>query len=709
MNKASPHKLVWLLPLLPVLLGLLLVVGESRPQQVLRHALFDQYQRWRPRVYESVPVRIVDIDEASLAKLGQWPWSRRVLAELVDRLRAADVAALGFDVIFAEPDRLSPQAAADLWQLRGPLRSQLAQLPDPDQLFAQSLAQTPSVVGLALQAEAGAAGPKPAQKARWIRLGEAADGWLHGFGRAVTSLPRLEQAAQGNGVLTFVPDQDGVVRHVPLALRLGETLLPSLVSETLRVAQGQQNIMLRSAGQESGLAEVRIGALTMPTTPQGELWLHYSPNQPQRYVPAWQVLAGQVPPEQLQGHIALVGTSAQGLMDMRFSPFGMVPGVETHAQALEQILSGHYLTRPSWAQGLEAALVVVGGLGIGWLALRLRALPAAAFGLLWLGALFGGAWWAFAAQGLLLDAATPSVVALLSFLLCSLWHHLSSERQQRWIMNAFARYVSPNRVSHLLENPEAMDLGGRRQECSFVFTDLAGFTRLMEGIDPQTGVGLLNAYLDEMIAIAFRHEGTLDRIVGDAIAIMFSAPIPQPDHQQRALSCALEMDAFANRYTQQLQAQGLAFGHTRIGVHGGEVIVGNLGGSTMFDYRALGDAVNTTSRLESANKHLGTRLCVSGYIVAACPAQPVRPIGQLQVKGKSHALSVFEPLLNDGLARTPLDLYAPAYQLLASHSPDALAAFTALAQTYPQDPLVTLHQRRLAQGETGELLVLREK
>ena len=194
---------------------------------------------------------------------------------------------------------------------------------------------------------------------------------------------------------------------------------------------------------------------------------------------------------------------------------GLMPGVEAHAQALEQILSKHFLERPSWARGLESLVLTLCCLLVGLLAMRLRALAAACATLLLLVGLLGGAWWAFVSQRLLLDAATPALGVLLSYMVCSLWQHFSSEREQRWIKSAFSRYVSPNRVAHLVAHPGDMALGGRRQTCSFVFTDLTGFTGLMESIDPALAVSLLNDYLDQMVAIAFRFDGTLDRIVGD--------------------------------------------------------------------------------------------------------------------------------------------------------------------------------------------------
>jgi len=708
-----------LLPVVAVVALLALQLFDPLPLRSLRNNVFDQYQRWHPRAYEAAPVRIIDIDDESLARLGQWPWPRTRIAELVDRLSASGAAAIAFDVIFAEPDRTSPQAAAGLWALPAPLAQGLRALPDHDAVLAEHFAAADNVVvGFALERgkisatnTSTATARPPARPARFIFAGEPPGRWLHEFSGAVPSLPGLEKAAKGNGALTFVPDNDGVVRRVPLVLAFAGEPVSTLVSEALRVGQGTPNIILKTAGGGIGLEEIRIGEATIPTTPNGEIWVHYSLPVAERYVPAWRVFAGEVPAEAIDGHLLLVGSSAQGLMDLRFSPLGrVIPGVEAHAQGLEQILTGHYLQRPGWARTVEALAMALGGLLIGVLALRTRALVAAAATAVLLAALLGGGWYAFVDHGLLLDTATPTIGLLLVFMLTSLYRHFASEREQRWIKSAFARYVSPNRVSHLVDNPDDMELGGRRQECSFIFTDLAGFTSLMEGIDPGEAVALLNAYLDRMIGIAFRHEGTLDRIVGDAVAIMFSAPVEQPDHRARALACALDMDTYAAAYSKDLQEKGVAFGKTRIGIHSGEVIVGNFGGTTIFDYRALGDPVNTASRLEAVNKHLGTRICVSHATLSGCPDAKVRPVGRLVLKGKTEALQVFEPLTEDQqAARAPLADYQAAYDAMCAGAADTLARFDALAAAYPDDPLVALHRQRLAAGEQGDRIVMTEK
>lgn len=699
-------------------LSAMLLLADPAPLQTLRHAVFDQYQRWHPRIYQDSAVRVIDVDEESLARIGQWPWPRTRLAELVQKLEAAQAAAIGFDVVFAEPDRTSPAAMASLWKLSVAGRSLLGELPDHDAVFADALRAGHAVLGFSMRPEVSStqaeAGPGLPQTSRYVEMGASAAAFVPNFGGIVPALPVLAQAAAGNGALVFLPDNDGVVRRVPLVLRVAERFVPTLAAEMLRVGQGETNYLLRGeTAAGGGLAEVRIGQIALPTTPRGEVWVHYTGAAPSRTIPAWQVFEDRLPPEALKGRLLLVGSSAQGLLDLRFSPLGtVIPGVEVHAQVLEQALSDGFLYRPAWAHSAEILAVLAGGLLVGVLALTTGPAVSVAVTALLMAVMAWGGWSAFVDHQLLLDPLTPALAVFLAFLLPSLLQHQASERRRRWVSQAFSRYVSPNRVAHIVEHPEELELGGHRQDCSFIFTDLAGFTGLMEKIDPGEAVGLLNRYLDGMIAIAFQHQGTLDRIVGDAVAIMFSAPVPQADHQQRAFDCALAMQRFATDFARRQNQAGIGFGRTRIGVHSGEVIVGNFGGSTMFDYRALGDAVNTAARLESVNKHLGSWTCVSEATLAGCPGALVRHIGRLVLKGKTEPLLVFQPLedgLTDVIDPARVTAYEAAYALMAASSPAALAAFEALAAQDAADPLVQLHLARLRAGAQGDLLVMEEK
>ncbi|MBA1273099.1 adenylate/guanylate cyclase domain-containing protein [Pseudomonas azotifigens] len=671
--------------------------------QTLRNGLFDQYQRWQPRSAPtgSPSIQIVDIDDASLARLGQWPWPRTRMAELLDRLREAGAAVVVFDVLFAEPDRTSPSRIATQPGIPETLSRQLAQLDDHDHQLATALTQQPTVLGFA--ATAAASGDSP-RKRFAVRSDdpEALSARLSGFGGSVGALPELQQAAAGNGAMTFVPDADGVVRRVPLLIRAGDDVLPSLSAEALRVFLGQQ--VYRVAQQPLGIERIDIGSQSIATNHRGELWVHYRPMPVDQALPAWQVLDGQFDPSLLKGSLVLIGSSAQGLQDLRFSPLGgIIPGVQVHAQALEQVLHGSVLQRPIWSSAIEALGLLLGGVLLCVVVMRTGALTGALLAAGLIAALNLGAWWAFSAQGLLLDALTPSVGLLLCYFGASLAAHRHSEHQQRWIRDAFSHYVSPNLVEHLVRHPAQLQLGGRRQTCSFVFTDLTGFTRLMESQPPERVVSLLNEYLDGIIQIAFRHEGTLDRIVGDAVAILFSAPVVQPDHSCRALACALEIRRFTAEHARHQQAAGIALGVTRIGVHSGEVVVGNFGGSTLFDYRALGDAVNVAARLEALNRHLGTALCVSQPIHQANAQQPMRPIGDVVLLGKTEPVRLYEPLESKD------EPYERAYALLAERQPQARSAFEQLALARPEDGLVAFQLERLRRGEQGIRIAMEEK
>ncbi|MBF0424052.1 MAG: adenylate/guanylate cyclase domain-containing protein, partial [Magnetococcales bacterium] len=291
--------------------------------------------------------------------------------------------------------------------------------------------------------------------------------------------------------------------------------------------------------------------------------------------------------------------------------------------------------------------------------------------------------------------------------------NLRSEKDRRWIQGAFSKYASPNRVEYLLKNPEHLTLGGEYRECSFVMTDLKGFTSLMEAcseqFDPDMIVKMLNEYLEGMVGIAFRHEGTLDRIVGDAVAVLFSAPVPQSDHAQRAMACAVEMDRFATIFSRAQQEKGLLFGHTRIGVNSGRVLLGNFGGQMVFDYRALGDPINVAARLESINDSIGTQILVSEATVSRLPRFCGRLVGVLVLKGKEIGIHTYQPMPDDYEGSSLQHHYDNAYRLMAMEDMGALSAFAEALRQWPDDPLLRFHHARLAAGETGERIVFVNK
>ena len=694
----------WLVPILTVAAAVVCYHFDPLPLQALRNAAFDQYQRWDDRTYKDNPVRVIDIDDESLTRLGQFPWPRNRIAELLRRLQEAGAASIAFDIVFAEPDRTSPAAILKTWKPPAPLRGMIASLPDHDALLAKQVAQGRTVLGHVMSNDL--APPTDFHAPYVIRSrGPSPAPYLHSHRGTVAALPNIQAAAAGHGSFNFDPGADGVVRKAPLFLRLGDEIVPSLAMEALRVGVGSSNYLIITSEEGAGIESVRVGQYRIPATSEGEIWIRFTRGWQARTIPAWKVLAGEVPDDEIKGRILFVGTSAKALADLRFNPLGgAIPGVEAHAHVLDQILADDHLIYPNWAPALELGVIIVLGLLVGFVAMHASALVAASVVGVIVGAAAGGAWYLYSAHGLLLDPATPALALVITFVVCSLYHHVMSERRQRWVREAFARYVSPNRVQHIVDNPDALELGGTQRECSFVFTDLAGFTTLMEKLgDPTKAVLLLNEYLDNMIEIAFRHGGTLDRIVGDAVAIMFSAPVELPDHPQQAVHCAEEMYHFATKFSEDAHARGVPFGITRIGVHTGEVTVGNFGGKTMFDYRALGDPVNTAARLEQVNKFLGTMVCISEDTMAGTHGVPMRPVGRLVLKGKALTLAVFQPLFSTVPEDTaPLAEYNAAYAQMVAQDPEAEETFARLALRYPRDPLIKLHLKRLLAGETGE-------
>lgn len=682
-----------------------LSLQEPRFLAAIRDDLFDAYQRLRPRPQRDARVRIIDIDEESLQRIGQWPWPRSRLADLVHELQEMQATAVVLDILLAEPDRTSlrrhaqtPEAPAADSGGRDPPE-------DHDARLAEVIAGGRVVTGFALVKVSS--GSAPAAKAQFSFQGGSQPAVLPGASGAIATLPMLEEGAAGNGALSISLALGGVIRQLPLLVKIGDRVYPSLAAEALRVAQGAGTYDVRLSPANGSVLEVRIGAFRIPTDVDAELWLYSSKPDPGRYLPAWQVLDGTIPREEIAGSVVLIGSTARGLQDVHQTPLGDdVPGVEFHAQALDQIIFEDYLRRPIWAKGAELVLLL--GLGAIVLVLGGRLGPPAAAVVAGLGVVtaFAVSWAAFSGERLLLDPLFAAAAVIATYFVFSLLRHMQTERKQRWIRKAFASYISPKLVGQLIEDPGQLRLGGERREISVVITDLADFTPLVERYPPAAVVPALNDYLDGLIRIAFEYDGTVDKIVGDALHVLFGAPIDDPAHAERAIACARAFDAFACAFADGQRRAGLPFGGTRIGVNAGAAIVGNFGGALRFDYTAHGDVINTAARLESANKLLGTRVCVSDAAVRRCVGFVGRPAATVLLKGKSEPVRVFEPLPEEAAGSARLQAWLAAYLLLEERDSGAEAALAAIVEAHPDDPLARLHLHRLRAGESGVLLTL---
>jgi adenylate cyclase len=539
--------------------------------QQARWLVFDTYQRIKPRIYDPrLPVKIIDIDDESLARLGQWPWPRPVLSRLVEKLTQAGAAVIAFDIVFSERDRSSPEQALKVWPQTLEviaLRESVAALPSHDGMFAQSIAQAPVITGFVLTHNEGA--ERPAQKSSFAIAGDDPKPFVLAFEGTVLNLPEIEAAAPGNGAFNSTPEADLVVRRVPFVLRLGDQLYPSLAAEALRVAQGARTYVIKSSGasgvtafgEKTGIDAIGIGQMQVRTDANGRVMLHYTESKPERYIPAWQVLSDGFDPNQVAGQIIFIGTSAAGLHDLRATPLQRaVPGVEIHAQMIEQVLTGEFLERPAFADAVELAFILALGLLLIVLLPMTGAVWGSIIGGLTVAAAIGGSWYAFDAYRWMIDPIVPSAMVLLVFLSDTVISYLTSEAQRRQVRGAFSRYLSPVVVERLAEHPEQLQLGGDLRDMTIMFSDIRGFTTISERFkdDPRGLTSLVNRALTPMTEAVLTQAGTIDKYIGDCLMAFWNAPLDDDRHASHACTAALGMFQAVDRLNVELAAEAPA-------------------------------------------------------------------------------------------------------------------------------------------------------
>lgn len=642
-------RLLSALPTVSVL-ALALAINYANPSllQTLRLAVFDTLLIRHPRPYTEMPVKIIDIDDESLRRLGQWPWPRTQVAEMISRLGRAGAATVALDIVFAEPDKTSPRQLLPLWQKEGVLTGLSAEtLPDHDDVLAAAIGEANVVTGFALNEQVTTA--KPAKKAGMAIAGESPDTALERFTGAVITLPVLEEKASGNGALNSVPERDGVIRRIPVMLGHGSSMLPTLAAEALRTAQGAKSYLVKAGGASGeaefqgagGMVGVKIGQFAVPTDASGKFWLHYTEYAEKRYFPAWKVFEPDFDPAQVEGHILLVGTSAAGLKDIRATPLNPAAnGVEIHAQAIEQVLLGDYIERPGWILGAELTAMALAGiliaLGIAYLPFLWSALLAFAT----LGGAIAFADYAFTRLHLLVDPVTPGIAVVLAYLTESLRRFIATEREKHQIRSAFSHYMSPAMVKRLAENPHALKLGGEMREMTVLFCDVRGFTAISEQFDAEGLTRFINRLLTPLTDEILAHQGTIDKYMGDAVMAFWNAPLDDADHAGNGCRAALRMLTRLEALNTELKKEGSLPVAIGIGLNTGMICVGNMGSEQRFDYSALGDPVNLASRLEGQSKTYGVPIVIGGNTEEKLAGFATLELDLIRVKGKTEAVRI---------------------------------------------------------------------
>lgn len=660
-----------------LLVSLMLVWLDPAPFSALSHQIHDALLRKLASPARSGSVVIVDIDDASLAHQGQWPWSRHVLRTLVDNLWRQGAAVVVFDMVFPEPDRTSPVTLESEWRREFGPGAAIAGLPenarDHDADFAAALGRGRSVMGcyLALGPSLGDSAPTedPVYRGHYFETGQPQRELLPQGTAIVQSLPLLRSHAAGEASFNTLSDRDNVIRRTPLLVAYGPNrIYPALSLEALRQYRGGGTLRIRyDRDLGRGVAAISLGNTSLPTDANGCLALNFRAT-PFPRVSAWKILAGAQDTVTLSNRVILIGTSAAGLNDLKATPLATdFPGIEVHATALDNMLAGDALHEPRWMFHANLLAVLLAGLALIVLVASMRAWLAffAAAGFIAL-ALATSAW-ALAAHRLVaspLGVIACTVLVYTSMTVVKYWHE---ERARHRVRLMFGTMVSPDVLRLMEENPSSFSLAGRKAEVTVLFSDIANFTNLAEALDPDVLTRLINRYLTEMTRIIMARGGYVDKFYGDAIMAVWGAPYALPGHALQACLAAREQVEGLEALNRSLSAE---FGCTlqiRIGLNTGVVTAGNMGSANRFQYTVMGDAVNVASRLEATNRYCGTRILIGDETwIQARNQKPIeaRPIGWIPIRGKTKPVLVHEllsyPDLHSPAMATVVDLYAQA-------------------------------------------------
>jgi len=587
--------------LLPLLLGLLLLrVFDPFPVETLRLKYFDTLLTLKEPV-ESKTISLYNIDEDALAEGGQWPWPRQQLAALNHQLFDAGAVAVVYSVLFPEVDRFGGDAA-----------------------FAESMTQMPTFLSAVATADTD-------RQEGW-HIGVATMGPVleHAFNYSgiLPNVDVLQASAAGTGIVNTAPEVDGLVRRVPMVIRVGESLYPALGLDVLRGLAGDPSYQVKAS--ENGIQVVRVPSFdTINTDAAGRVWIDW---------------ATSFSEEPLAGTIIFVGVTAAGISPLVPTPRGLMYPHQIQATLFEILMNGTSPVRPDWALGAEMLVILIFGLLTAW---SVRYLPVLAVptGVIVIGVLaVSASVWGYLRLDLLVDAAFPVLSSLVVGGTGVAQRMISEYRQKLQIKGMFGTYVSPKLVQQLVDDPSLMKLGGDTKTMSFLFCDIVGFTPISEHFknnnDPQGLVTLINRLLSALTDVVLSIDGTIDKYMGDCVMAFWNSPVDCPDHEERAVTCAAMMLVALEHLNKELELEGLPKLGIGVGLNTGPAVVGNMGGKQRFDYSAIGDSVNVAARLESSSRKYDEDVLIGEATAKAVPHM-VEYLDSIQVKGKTENLEVY--------------------------------------------------------------------
>lgn len=609
---------------------------------------------------------IVDIDEKSLAEKekggeGRWPWPRDRLALMLDKLfNHYQIRIAGFDVVFAERDessglkvmeKLAQNELRDVGGFQSALKQLEPQL-DYDRIFADRMRDQPVVLGYVFtheNADAKGALPAPVLPAGTFA---GKDISFSKYSNYTGNLAALQEAAASGGYFSVEPDDDGIMRRVPMLLEYKGAYYEPLSLAMARLLAASPPLTAEYAESRSlthnwmGFEQISAGPLRVPVDEKVSALIPYRGRDHSfPYVSAVDVINEQVPMEALKDKIVLVGTTAAGLQDLRATPVGSVyPGVEIHANLIAGMLDHNIKQKPPYVIGAEFMTLLVFGLA-GAVLLPLLSPVRALLATIVLVALSVGLNLVTYQYGnLVLPLASSLVMLTLLYAVNASYGYFVEARGKRQITSLFGQYAPPEVVDEMSQNPEAFSMEGESRELTVLFTDVRGFTTISEGMDPRQLSQLMNQFLTPLTEIIYKHRGTIDKYMGDCIMAFWGAPLDDPAHAKHAVLAGLEMHETLRRLQPDFKARGWPEIRIGVGLNSGRMSVGNMGSTIRLAYTVMGDAVNLASRLEGITKEYGADIIVGESTRNAVPEVVFRELDRVRVKGKDEAVAIHEPV-----------------------------------------------------------------
>jgi adenylate cyclase len=701
MRRLGARMSYWLVVALTIVVAAPWTLINSTERLAVQNLLFDEFQRWKPRDAAEAPaIRVVEIDDESVRRMGRLPWPRARLGEMIEKIAGAGAAVVALDILFYDPGDA-----------------------EDDAKLAKAIAGRPVVLGRYFTNEGNPA--RLNEKAGFAFAGDDPTAFAYNFRGVLTPLPAFADAAAGVGFLNRLTDNDGVVRRVPLVAKHEGRLTPSFAMEALRVAQRAASYTIKSSnasgetafGAHTGMVALRNGDFAAAIGPRGDFRIHFAGDDPRIRAPAWKLFEPGFDASTFAGNIVFIGVSAELGFDIVATPLspGGSPGVLQHAQIVGQVLSGDALTRPDWAPGGEFLYTVALSMLLAIALPFLSTLGGAVVGLVTAAASLAGSWWAFSRHGLLLDPIMPSISTAAVYVFGVLALFARKQSEAREIRNIFSLYVAPAVVGKLIADPGLVRLGGEERRVTVMFSDLRGFTTLSEGKSATELTRFLNDYLTPMTDCVLSRLGTVDKYIGDAIMAFWNAPVDDQRHAANAVDTALAMRTALGplnaQWALEAQAAGRPFQPVKfgIGLNTGLACVGNLGSRAKFNYSLIGDEVNVASRLESASKQFGVDIVASEATRAEAAGFAWLEIDAVVFKNKTRAVGVYALAGDEAYAASAefQSLAAGHERMMALYRRRDFAAAGELAQELgarAADPLKGLygfHVRRFAKLEAS--------